>query len=95
MQEYHDNPLSGHIGFYKTYKKIRERYSWKGQKKDVIKYVQECIICQKNKIEHDYPTGLLQPLPIPDKKWESISMDFITGLPKVQEKDSIMVVVDR
>ena len=61
----------------------------------MIKYVQECIIFQKNKAEHDYPTGLLQPLPIPDKKWESISMDFITSLPKVQENDSIMVVVDR
>ena len=44
MKEYHDNPLSGHTGFYKTYRKIRERYSWKGQKKDVMKYVQECII---------------------------------------------------
>ena len=39
MKEYHDNPLSGHTGFYKTYRKIRERYSWKGQKKDVMKYV--------------------------------------------------------
>ena len=51
MKEYHDNPLSGHIGFYKTYKKIRERYSWKGLKKDIMKYVQECITCQKNKFE--------------------------------------------
>ena len=39
MKEYHDKPLSGHNGFYKTYKKIRERYSWKGQNKDVMKYV--------------------------------------------------------
>ena len=39
MKEYHDNPLSGHTGFYKNYKKIRERYSWKGLKKDIIKYV--------------------------------------------------------
>ena len=49
MKEYHDNPLSGHIGFYKTYKKIRERYSWQGLKKEIMKYVQECRICQKNK----------------------------------------------
>ena len=41
MKEYHDNPLSGHIGFYKTYRKVSERYSWEGLKKDIIKYVQE------------------------------------------------------
>ena len=91
MKEYHDNPLAGHPGFYKTYKQIREKYSWKGLKGDI----QECEICQQNKIEQSHPAGLLQPLPIPNKKWESISMDFITGLPKVHGKDSIYVVVDR
>ena len=48
----------------------------------------------KNKVEHTHPTGLLHPLHIPVQKWESISMDFITGLPKVFGKDCIFVVVD-
>lgn len=52
-------------------------------------------MCQRNKDEHTFPAGLLQPLPIPNQKWESISMDFITGLPKTQGKDCIYVVVDR
>ena len=47
------------------------------------------------KTEHQHPAGLLQPLPIPSWKWEIISLDFITGLPKNQtQNDSIMVVVD-
>jgi hypothetical protein len=46
--------------------------------------------------EHQHPTGLLQPFPIPEWKWEVISMDFITGFPKTQKQhDSIMVVVDK
>jgi hypothetical protein len=87
--------MAGHQGINKTYRKVRERFSWKGLKKDVIKYVKECTTCQANKDEHTHPIGLLQPLPIPEHKWESISMDFITGLPKTQGKDCIFVVVDR
>jgi hypothetical protein len=60
-----------------------------------MRYISECVTCQQNKSEHMLPAGLLQPLPIPEQKWESISMDFITGLPKVQGKDCIYVVVDR
>jgi hypothetical protein len=60
-----------------------------------MRYISECVTCHHNKSEHTLPAGLLQPLPIPEQKWESISMDFITGLPKVQGKDCIYVVVDR
>jgi hypothetical protein len=52
--------------------------------------------CQKVKAEHRHPTGLLQPFPTPEKKWEVITMDFITGLPRTNKQhDSIMVVVDK
>ena len=55
-----------------------------------------CIECQQVKTEHQHPAGLLQPLPIPEWKWEIISMDFITGVPKnFRQHDSIMVVVDK
>ena len=50
---------------------------------------------QRNKGDMSHPAGLLQPLPIPEGKWESISMDFITGFPMVQGNDCIFVVVDR
>jgi hypothetical protein len=95
LQACHDSPMAGHQGINKTYRQVRERFSWKGLKEDVIKHVKECTTCQANKDEHTHPAGLLQPLPIPEHKWESISMDFITGLPKTQGKDCIFVVVDR
>ncbi len=83
MQETHDSPLARHQGFLKTYRKIRERFTWKYLKEYVLKIVKECDIFQRNKAEHTYPKGLLQPLPILDQKWGSISMDFIMGLTKV------------
>ena len=57
-------------------------------------HINEFTTFQQNKDEHSHPTRLLQPLPILERKWESISMDFITGLPRVQGKDCIFVVVD-
>ena len=56
----------------------------------------EVVEFQQVKVEHQHPAGLLQPLPIPNWKWEVISLDFITGLPKNQKQnDSIMEVVDK
>lgn len=75
---------------------LRKEYYWLGMKKDVARYLARCLECQQIKVEHQHPAGLLQPLPIPEWKWETISMDFITGLPKSKKnKDSIMVVVDK
>eukprot|EP00253_Pinus_taeda_P036268 PITA_36268 len=65
-------------------------------KKQVIEYLARCLECQQIKAEHQHPAGLLQPLTIPEWKWETISMDFITSLPQTRKNhDSIMVVVDK
>ena len=59
-------------------------------------YLSKCLECQQIKVEHGHPKGLLQPLPVPKWKWEIVSLDFITGLPRTQKQhDSIMVVVDK
>lgn len=58
-------------------------------------FVKTCLVCQQDKVERQKTAGLLEPLPIPKKPWVSLSMDFITGLPKVKDFGSIMVVVDR
>jgi hypothetical protein len=57
--------------------------------------VAECLVCQQNKVETIKTLGLLQPLAIPSQRWEEVSMDFITGLPKSEGKSVIMVIVDR
>ena len=56
-------------------------------KKDIAEYVAVCDVCQRVKVEHQKPAGLLQPLPIPEWKWDKIGMDFITGLPKELVED--------
>jgi hypothetical protein len=89
LQAFHDSPVEGHQGFPKTYRKIRERLSWKGLKGDIMCHIRECTTFQQNKDEHFHPAGFLQPLPILERKWESISMDFITSLLRVQGKDCI------
>jgi hypothetical protein len=58
--------------------------------------VARCDTCQRTKAEHQKPAGLLQPLPVPEWKWEEIGMDFVTGLPRKQKgNDSIWVIIDR
>ena len=65
-------------------------------KGETIEYLAKCQDFQQVKAEHQHPTGLLQPLTVPKWKWETISLDFITGLPRTQKQnDSIMVVIDK
>ena len=65
-------------------------------KRDIARYVAECDVCRRIKGEHQRPAGTLQPLPIPEWKWDKVSMDFITGFPKTQKgNDAIFVVIDR
>ena len=94
LKYFHASPMARHPGFYKTYQKIREHFTWKGLKVEVFPYVMECSTCQQNKQEHSYLAGLLQPLLILDRKWESLSMEFIIGLSRAQGRDYIYVVVD-
>ncbi|KAD5508058.1 hypothetical protein E3N88_15761 [Mikania micrantha] len=95
LHDAHDTPAAGHGGFLKTYKRILVHFFWPHLKKDVRSYVQNCRVCQQQKYETLSPAGLLQPLPIPNRVWEDISIDFIVGLPRSNRYDTIFVVVDR
>lgn len=94
LQEGHNGKIGGHGGFLKTYKRNAATFYWKGIMKDIWDYVAACATCQQNKYSTLTPAGLLQPLLVPEKVWDDISMDFIEGLPKSNGFDSILVVVD-
>ena len=65
-------------------------------KKEIAEFVYACLICQKSKIEHQKPSGLLQSLSIPEWKWDNISMDFVFGFPRTPSShDVVWVIVDR
>jgi hypothetical protein len=96
LHEMHNVPYAGHPGYQKTVATIKSHYFWPGMKREIDEYFARCMECQKVKSENRYPTGLLQPLPIPEWKWEVVTMDFITILPRTCKlHDSIMVVVDK
>ena len=94
--EDHNTVFTMHPGGNKMYQDFKQFYWWKGMKRDVTEYVFKCLTCQQVKAEHQVPTGLLNPLPIPQWKWDNITMDFISGFPLMQQKhDSVWVIVDR
>jgi hypothetical protein len=96
LKEAHETPYSIHPGSTKMYMDLKEMFWWNNMKREIAKYVSECHTCQRVKAEHQSPAGQLQPLPIPEWKWEEIGMDFITGLPMTnKKKDMIWVIVDR
>ncbi|GAU37779.1 hypothetical protein TSUD_158600 [Trifolium subterraneum] len=94
-----DNFLSsavgGHSGRDVTTSRVKSLFYWKGMSKDILNFVKNCGVCQKNKFDLAASPGLLQPLPIPNQVWTDISMDFIEGLPPSAGKHVIFVVVDR
>ena len=95
LQSRHDHPTAGHPGRTKTFQLVRRDFYWPGVQKYVYNYVRGCHPCNRAKPARHKPYGLLQPLPIADRPWSFLSMDFIDQLPLSDNFDSILVVVDR
>lgn len=91
----HDSAIGGHSGISATYQRVKKLFIWKGLKSAVEDFVRQCDVCQHAKHEHNKPASKLQPLPVPSAPWQDITMDFVTGLPKSEGFEVIMVVVDR
>jgi hypothetical protein len=94
MSALHDSAVGGHSRVPVTYSTIKKLFAWQGMKRDVHKFVQECLICQQDKPDKSRLPGLLQPLPIPSSAWQIVTMDFVEGLPRSGGFNCILVVVD-
>ncbi|GJT99173.1 putative reverse transcriptase domain-containing protein [Tanacetum coccineum] len=96
MHESHKSKYSIHPGSDKMYQDLKQLYWWPNMKANIATYVSKCLTCAKVKAEHQKPSGLLVQPEIPEWKWEKITMDFVTKLPKMANGyDTIWVIVDR
>ena len=80
---------------HRTKALVERTYYWPSMRDDVEAYVKTCLVCQQDKVGKSKPAGLLEPLPIAERPWESVSLDFISALPTSEGSGSILVVVDR
>ncbi|GJU47942.1 putative reverse transcriptase domain-containing protein [Tanacetum coccineum] len=96
MHESHKSKYSIHRGSDKMYQDMKKLYWRPNMKADIATYVSKCLTCAKVKEEHQRPSGLLVQPDIPQWKWDNITMDFVTKLPKsLQGYNTIWVIVDR
>ncbi|GJW18344.1 putative reverse transcriptase domain-containing protein [Tanacetum coccineum] len=96
MHESHKSKYSIHPGSDKMYQDLKKLYWWPNMKAEIATYVSKCLTCAKVKIEYQKPSGLLVQPEIPKWKWENITMDFVTKLPRTAAgQDTIWVIVDR
>ena len=96
MTEFHHSRLAVHPGGTKMYHDLYCQYWWSGMKRDVVSFVARSLTCQQVKAEHSRLARLLQPLPIAEWKWEHVTMDLVSGLPRSPRgHDTIWVIVNR
>ncbi len=86
---------SGHPGINATIQLLQNRFWWPTLRKDTISHINRCQVCNTQKPSRHLPAGLLHPLPIPERPWSHIAIDFITDLPNSDGHSTILTVVDR
>jgi transposase InsO family protein len=99
LQQSHDTPAAGHPGISRNYELLFREYFWPGMKDTITRYIRNCHVCARAKASRTRKNGVLKPLPVPERRWKDISMDFVSGLPLCKrhgvDYDTILVVVDR
>lgn len=90
MREVHDSPAAGHFGVKKTARKVSEQYYWPGWRRDVRKYVRNCPVCQRYKVEQTKPAGQMHFRP-PGGPWHTVSADLLGPLPRSKKGNRFVV----
>jgi hypothetical protein len=95
VDEAHKQPSIAHPGKAKTKQLVKARYYWPKMDEYIDRYVKNCHTCRRFHTPKDLPPGLLKPLPIPDRPWQHISMDFRSYAKDKHGFDNVVVFVDR
>ncbi|KAI2661335.1 Transposon Tf2-6 polyprotein [Labeo rohita] len=95
LAEVHSVPSSGHPGIESTLHLLSNRFWWPTIRIDTINFIKACTSCNTTKVPRRLPAGLLQPLPVPERPWSHIAIDFVTDLPPSNGYTTILSVVDR
>ncbi|KAI2660465.1 Transposon Tf2-6 polyprotein [Labeo rohita] len=95
LAKVHNTPSSGHPGIEATLQLLGNRFWWPGQRTDTIQFISRCAVCNISKVPHRLPAGLLQPLPVPQRPWSHIAIDFVTDLPPSNGYTTILSIIDR
>jgi transposase InsO family protein len=95
VHTHHDTAMAGHPGRWKTQELVLRNYWWPGISRFISHYVKSCDKCNRAKIYPSAPVGRLAPNSIPDRCWQVVTTDLITGLPESHGFDAIWVTVDR
>ncbi|KAL0161008.1 hypothetical protein M9458_044733, partial [Cirrhinus mrigala] len=95
LLEVHSVPSSGHPGIEATLYLLKNRFWWPTMRLDTINFIKACAACNTAKVPCRLPAGLLQPLPVPQRPWSHIAVDFVTDLPSSNGYTTILSVVDR
>jgi len=90
----HNTKIAGHAGQFKTLELVSRNYWWPNMSRYIGQYISTCDLCLQMKVACCLLTRELQPLPIPQGHWDTVSMDFIVKLPKSAGYDMVMVVID-
>jgi hypothetical protein len=95
LRSCHDTKLAGHYGRRKTTELVTRKFYWPNMNQSIQDFCDTCEACTRSKTPRHLPFGKLMPLPISERPWSSISMDFITDLPESEGMTTILTVVDR
>jgi hypothetical protein len=95
LEACHSSAVGGHFGIPVTYRCMKQVFAWKNINQDVQSFVQACMTCQQAKPDMTKAPGLLQPLSVPKRAWQTISIDFVEGLPLSGSANCILVIVDK